>query len=73
MSFLLKMMVATMAFFVIVVLLTSLNAMFSFHSYRHRDNQNEIKWLKHTKKSFVTKYNERFLGIMVYTQEPIFN
>ena len=39
-SFLLEVMIATVAFFevVVVVLLTSLDAMFSFHSYRHSDN-----------------------------------
>ena len=41
---------ATVAFFVVVLLLLSLNAMFSFHRYCHSNNKNEIKWLKNTKK-----------------------
>ena len=41
--------VSTVAFFVVVVLLLSLDAMFSFQRYRHSNNKNEIKWLKNTK------------------------
>ena len=42
--------VATVAFFVVVVLLASLEAIFSFHRYRHNNSKNEIKWLKNMKK-----------------------
>ena len=42
-SFPLEVVVATVAFFVVVLHLTSLGAMFSFHRYRHNNNKNEIK------------------------------
>ena len=70
-SFLLdEVVVATVvAFFVVVLLLTSLDVMFSFHRYRHSDNKNEIKWLKNTKK-IARKLTSRFATLCVL-EKPI--
>ena len=49
-SFLLEVVVVTVAFCVVVVLLTSVDAMLSFHRYCHSNNKNKTKGLKNAKK-----------------------